>query len=563
MDPFNLGELTTAVLNAMFKGGSCETNTPVISSEGGMRIVCTGQKDTLLMLQRKEEKEKVTVVAKLQANKNPGRGDPNEPQYVVIGHDYIDSAMVFTFPALCTDPAKTQMPCTLIKDWSSSQLVVEIEKSDKKSYNKLILNSGIILREVTGFQFARIVKHDSKELDNHLVSWYEFIDGDDIESEENSDNLQPESIYMKLHLAHTSDIHDIQNQKMVMNYWKDHLTLTFAKNAGPTEASSRRQFISINHKLTRDRTAFLNQKPTTRSINSEQLFLFDAIYVKTLEENNIKYPYYEILLGYENTEGQKIIPWDEPYVQFQIGEPDLPMIPEAAEISQIELHTSNPVLIGITVSLVLIIIIVVIAFSCKKVKSDERERVQRIMSEKYEKDKLLDPKNSINPEVKFEEFLKLFEDQNMASEMQKLYIPADDIERTNIKLGKGQFGIASVAKYRNRKVCIKTCRIDMDLTIADEPSAADYKDGASAGYGSSINSTLFKINEDLFQDIFKEALQMKSFEHENVMKVIGVSLDSQLCPEILLPLMGRGDLLTYVRKEENVVTYKHVTRSFI
>ena len=53
---------------------------------------------------------------------------------------------------------------------------------------------------------------------------------------------------------------------------------------------------------------------------------------------------------------------------------------------------------------------------------------------------------------------------------------------------------------------------------------------------------------------------MKIFEHENVMKVIGVSLDNQLCPEIILPLMSKGDLLTYVRKEANVVTYKHVSR---
>jgi len=55
---------------------------------------------------------------------------------------------------------------------------------------------------------------------------------------------------------------------------------------------------------------------------------------------------------------------------------------------------------------------------------------------------------------------------------------------------------------------------------------------------------------------------MKSFEHQNVMKVIGVSLDNLLCPEIILPLMSKGDLLTFVRKETNVVTYKHVWKIF-
>jgi len=52
---------------------------------------------------------------------------------------------------------------------------------------------------------------------------------------------------------------------------------------------------------------------------------------------------------------------------------------------------------------------------------------------------------------------------------------------------------------------------------------------------------------------------MKGFEHQNVMKVIGVSLDDKLAPEIILPLMNKGDLLTYVRKEENVFTYKQVS----
>ena len=45
-------------------------------------------------------------------------------------------------------------------------------------------------------------------------------------------------------------------------------------------------------------------------------------------------------------------------------------------------------------------------------------------------------------------------------------------------------------------------------------------------YNGSMNSELFKINETLFKDIFKEALQMKGFEHEHVMKVLGVSLET-------------------------------------
>ena len=68
-------------------------------------------------------------------------------------------------------------------------------------------------------------------------------------------------------------------------------------------------------------------------------------------------------------------------------------------------------------------------------------------------------------------------------------------------------------------------------------------------------------SEQLFEDIFKEALQMKYFEHENVMKLLGVSLDEYCNPEIILPLMDKGDLLTYIKKPQNDITYKQVNRS--
>ena len=69
-------------------------------------------------------------------------------------------------------------------------------------------------------------------------------------------------------------------------------------------------------------------------------------------------------------------------------------------------------------------------------------------------------------------------------------------------------------------------------------------------------------SEQLFEDIFKEALQMKYFEHENVMKLLGVSLDEYCNPEIILPLMDKGDLLTYIKKPQNDITYKQVNSSY-
>ena len=70
-----------------------------------------------------------------------------------------------------------------------------------------------------------------------------------------------------------------------------------------------------------------------------------------------------------------------------------------------------------------------------------------------------------DPQVKFDEFLKLLGDPQMAQEMQKLYIPSTLIERTGKQLGKGQFGVASIAVYNNKEVCIKTCQIDVQVII--------------------------------------------------------------------------------------------------
>ena len=89
------------------------------------------------------------------------------------------------------------------------------------------------------------------------------------------------------------------------------------------------------------------------------------------------------------------------------------------------------------------------------------------------------------------------------------FIEPNLITRTGQILGKGQYGVVSVGLYENKKVCIKACKNDGDI-----------------------------------KDLFEEAVPMKHFEHENVMKLVGVSLDGDN-PEIILPFMDLGDLHTY------------------
>ena len=129
-------------------------------------------------------------------------------------------------------------------------------------------------------------------------------------------------------------------------------------------------------------------------------------------------------------------------------------------------------------------------------------------------------------------------------------------------LGRGQFGEVSTGTYKNKPICIKTCR------------PQNYSDDEIRRFGFKAILLACRIkdhvmslenqksaSEQLFEDIFKEALQMKYFEHENVMKLLGVSLDEYCNPEIILPLMDKGDLLTYIKKPQNDITYKQVLSS--
>ena len=109
--------------------------------------------------------------------------------------------------------------------------------------------------------------------------------------------------------------------------------------------------------------------------------------------------------------------------------------------------------------------------------------------------------------------------QKTKTHVHECFIEPHLIKRTGEVLGKGQYGIVSVGIYESKKVCIKACKNDGDI-----------------------------------KELFEEAVPMKHFEHENVMKLVGVSLDDQN-PEIILPFMDLGDLHTYLRKEENEISY--------
>ena len=44
---------------------------------------------------------------------------------------------------------------------------------------------------------------------------------------------------------------------------------------------------------------------------------------------------------------------------------------------------------------------------------------------------------------------------------------------------------------------------------------------------------------------------MKSFDHPNVLKLIGVCVDAGPAPYIVMPFMANGSLLSYLKKERS------------
>ena|SRR6218665_1553611 len=49
-----------------------------------------------------------------------------------------------------------------------------------------------------------------------------------------------------------------------------------------------------------------------------------------------------------------------------------------------------------------------------------------------------------------------------------------------------------------------------------------------------------------------EALTMREFDHVHVLKLIGIVIDKEEFPLVVLPFMKHGDLLSYIRCADNV-----------
>ena len=57
------------------------------------------------------------------------------------------------------------------------------------------------------------------------------------------------------------------------------------------------------------------------------------------------------------------------------------------------------------------------------------------------------------------------------------------------------------------------------------------------------------FDEAAINDIMKESLKMKDFDHPNVLNMIGICIDGGPAPFIVMPFMANGSLRAYLKKE--------------
>ena len=59
------------------------------------------------------------------------------------------------------------------------------------------------------------------------------------------------------------------------------------------------------------------------------------------------------------------------------------------------------------------------------------------------------------------------------------------------------------------------------------------------------------FSDEEVDELMEESLQMKLFQHPNVMNLLGVCLDAGPAPYLILPYMANGNLLSYLKNNRD------------
>ena len=57
------------------------------------------------------------------------------------------------------------------------------------------------------------------------------------------------------------------------------------------------------------------------------------------------------------------------------------------------------------------------------------------------------------------------------------------------------------------------------------------------------------MDKSLVEDLLMESSKMSTFDHPNVLGILGVCLDGGPAPFIIMPFMFNGSLLSYLKKK--------------
>jgi serine/threonine protein kinase len=114
-----------------------------------------------------------------------------------------------------------------------------------------------------------------------------------------------------------------------------------------------------------------------------------------------------------------------------------------------------------------------------------------------------------------------------------IIIPWDNIALLGI-IGKGEFGVvykghlmSPLTKSKPKVVAVKTLKGDFD-------------------------------QEDV-NDLMEESIKMRAFQHPNVLGLVGVSIDLDSVPYIVLPYMANGNLLEWLKRERGRIIISYET----
>ncbi|XP_055958284.1 hepatocyte growth factor receptor isoform X2 [Patella vulgata] len=122
--------------------------------------------------------------------------------------------------------------------------------------------------------------------------------------------------------------------------------------------------------------------------------------------------------------------------------------------------------------------------------------------------------------------LSIFQKDNLIIHQQHIIIQEE--------IGKGNFGCVYRGTYLNPESDAGTESIEVAIKTLKQKTPDE----------KELNTFL------------EEALIMKDFSHENVLKLMGVCLADQAIPYVVLPFMKNGDLLSYIRNPGNKPTIK-------